>query len=329
MNDNILVSVHIVTYNQIQYIRQAIDSVLNQKVSFNYEIIIGDDHSNDGTTEILQEYAAKYPQKIRLLINEKNYGFIYNWINVFKHCKGKYIAILEGDDFWTDEYKLQKQVDFLETNPDYGLVCSDYDRLYIPSQKVIKNFCQTMWGGLPSGYIHDKLIAPQNVLIQFLTTVFRRDLVEKYFDFNLAIERKWKTIDVALWIVLSKYSKVKYFPESMAVYRVLKTSISNSSNAFNKYIFNLKTYDIYFYFAEKYQVDNKIKSIIKENYYKVFLSMSFLLVRKKMAIYCMSKVNKDSLTIKEKIKYYLTLCPVLNKIALLISKYYINLKYIL
>ncbi|GKU31645.1 glycosyltransferase family 2 protein [Clostridium folliculivorans] len=116
MDDEVLVSVAMITYNHGKYIRQALDSVLMQKVSFKYEIIIGDDYSPDDTQDILREYQEKYFNIVKPIFRQKNVGATTNYYEVNKMCRGKYIAVLEGDDYWIDENKLQIQVDFLESN---------------------------------------------------------------------------------------------------------------------------------------------------------------------------------------------------------------------
>jgi len=122
MNEkNIVVSVCMITYNHEKYISQAIDSMLMQKTNFDYEILIGEDCSPDRTREIVLEYKSKYPDKIKLLLQENNVGMMQNFIDTLKACSGKYIALCEGDDYWTDQYKLQKQVDILEAHPEYSM----------------------------------------------------------------------------------------------------------------------------------------------------------------------------------------------------------------
>ena len=113
-------SVFVVTYNQEQYIRQCLDSIVMQKVNFDYEVIISDDCSTDGTGAICDEFAAKYPQ-VQVFRHEKNIGLLKNWEFVMNKCKGEYIALIEGDDYWIDENKLQRQVDWLGAHPDYTL----------------------------------------------------------------------------------------------------------------------------------------------------------------------------------------------------------------
>ena len=123
----IMVSVKVLSYKHVHYIRQALDSILNQKVDFNYEIVVGEDCSNDGTKEILLEYKKKFPHIFKILIHEKNLGAAKNEYLVGKLCEGKYIANLESDDYWCDEFKLQKQVNYLEAHPQIiGVGSNDF-----------------------------------------------------------------------------------------------------------------------------------------------------------------------------------------------------------
>lgn len=113
-------SVFVVTYNQERYIRQCLESIVAQKVNFDYEIIIGDDCSTDGTAAICDEFAAKYPQ-IHVYHHPNNMGLLKNWEFVMNKCKGEFIALIEGDDYWIDMNKLQRQVDWLDAHPEYTL----------------------------------------------------------------------------------------------------------------------------------------------------------------------------------------------------------------
>jgi glycosyltransferase involved in cell wall biosynthesis len=124
-----LVSVCLITYNHEPYIAQAIDSVLAQRTRFPVEILIGEDESSDATRRIVLEYRDRYPQRIAVLLGERARVISVdgratgrrNLVDTLSRARGKYIALLEGDDYWTDELKLQKQADFLETHPDYAL----------------------------------------------------------------------------------------------------------------------------------------------------------------------------------------------------------------
>lgn len=127
-------SVFVVTYNQERYIRQCLDSIAMQKVNFDYEVIIGDDCSTDNTANICDEFArvvelenegvrelGKGLKSIEVYHHPKNVGLLKNWEFVMNKCKGEYIALIEGDDYWIDEHKLQRQVDWLDAHPDYTL----------------------------------------------------------------------------------------------------------------------------------------------------------------------------------------------------------------
>lgn len=116
-----LVSVSVITYNQEKYISEALDSIIMQQTDFPIEIVLGDDCSTDSTRAICLSYKEKYPDIIRLRLPEKNMGSMPNWIANLEACEGKYIAICEGDDYWTDPLKLRKQVDLMEANPRYSM----------------------------------------------------------------------------------------------------------------------------------------------------------------------------------------------------------------
>lgn len=147
-----LVTVVITTYNQEHYIRKAIDSVLAQKTDFDFEVYISEDCGTDGTRDILEEYAAQYPQRIRLNLRQKNVGISRNWYEGLCAAKGEFVCTLEGDDWWRDESKLQKQADFLRTHPDYLavshtlLLTDDEGKTYgtLPDDKRILNADATM-----------------------------------------------------------------------------------------------------------------------------------------------------------------------------------------
>jgi glycosyltransferase involved in cell wall biosynthesis len=118
-DENIKVSVAVITYNQEKTIGRAIDSILEQKTDFRYEILIADDASSDGTPEILKEYSVRYPDLIKIRLRNKNGGATKNSYDLFMEASGEYIAFLEGDDYWTDRNKLAMQAEFLDLHDEY------------------------------------------------------------------------------------------------------------------------------------------------------------------------------------------------------------------
>jgi glycosyltransferase involved in cell wall biosynthesis len=125
-----LVSVHIITYNQASYIADTLEGALRQETDFGVEILVGEDCSTDGTREIVLDYQRRYPERIRVITSEHNVGAHANSRRVGEASRGKYLALCDGDDYWTDPRKLQKQVDFLESHPEYSLCCHDVDIIF-------------------------------------------------------------------------------------------------------------------------------------------------------------------------------------------------------
>jgi glycosyltransferase involved in cell wall biosynthesis len=156
--DQVKVSVCMIAYNHQTYIAQALDSILAQKTNFPFEIVIGDDNSTDDTGKICQEYAIRYPGKIRYHLREKNLGMMPNFITTLYECQGTYIALCEGDDYWIDETKLQTQADFLDAHPDHSLCCHNHFLLY-PEKMVPVGLQDHYNGGVPdrSFLSYDKL----------------------------------------------------------------------------------------------------------------------------------------------------------------------------
>lgn len=121
-----MVSVCMITYNHEKYIAQAIEGVIMQKTDFDFELVIGEDCSTDNTRKICKKYADAYPEIIKLLPEKRNLGMIPNFNRTLNKCTGHYIAICEGDDYWIDPNKLQKQYDFLKNNPEVKICCTNY-----------------------------------------------------------------------------------------------------------------------------------------------------------------------------------------------------------
>lgn len=145
-----MVSVGMLTYNHEKYISRALDSILMQEVNFDYEIVIADDCSTDGTRAIILEYQKRYPDIIRPIFNKSNIGSQNNANLIRTACGGKYRATLEGDDYWITSTKLQKQVDFLEKNPDYIAIGGDFiciddngDLCAFPWGNIAYTYCQS------------------------------------------------------------------------------------------------------------------------------------------------------------------------------------------
>lgn len=209
---NMKLSVFVVTYNQEKYIRQCLDGILMQKVDFDYEVVIGEDHGTDGTREICEEYTAKYPQ-VRLLPLTDRLGVAGNWKRVLSECKGEYIALCEGDDYWIDPLKLQKQVNFLDTHNNIGYLFTRHLRMR-PNGEIY-DFFKSKNIVIPETMDLDYLL--RNELMPTTQTVCIRSSLQptplpQFMKGHLYA-------DLILLVVIASKSDVGYIDDATAVYR--------------------------------------------------------------------------------------------------------------
>lgn len=296
-NDNLMVSVAMLTYNHEKYISQAIESVLSQKVNFQYEIVIAEDCSTDKTREIVKKFGQKNNRIIRVIYQEKNLGAWENNKILLSSLKGKYVAALEGDDYWIDPYKLQKQVDFLEANPDYGLVFTDANHLHEETGEIIKSYDKTFRRNIPTGNVFENLLYGNPY--RTCTAVFHRETVDK--KFHLFSQNQFKVGDRLLWFLIAGESKVGYLKNSTAVYRIHKVSASHQGEFKQQLSFIKNGYKMSLYFSEFYSYQlNKKK--LKYNFKKIIISTCIQKgYYKELLNYCGNPILILSLFSKEKI----------------------------
>lgn len=297
-----ILSVLILTYNHVKYIEQSILSVLEQKTKFKYEILIGDDHSNDGTSEIVDKIAKLHPKLIRVIRGPKNLGALKNESTLINEAKGKYIALLEGDDYWNNNLKIEIQISFLENNPEYGLVHTDVNHYFESTNKTTEHVNKTNSVTVPEGNIFNNLMNPEPFFIMTATTCFRTELVKKYFDYNLAINSNWPLTDLPLWFDLSYNSKVHYINCVTATYRLLNESASRTNSKEKHFNYITKLQEMKEYYFKKYNVPKEIIDKIRVKYYKNILKYGYVLKNKETVMLCKKYFleNKVNLSIKEK-----------------------------
>lgn len=216
-NDKIKVTIYCAAYNQEKYIRDALEGFVRQKTSFAYEVLVHDDASTDGTAAIIKEYELKYPDIIKPIYQKENLyakGINRVYAYLLPITNGKYIALCEGDDYWTDEYKLQKQYDYMESHPDCSLV----------AHKTVKRYMRDGFESPFSSYDYSKeencelqvedII--RNHLLFHTSSLFYR--TKFYYD-NETFLRENHNFDYVLKILLATEGMVHVIPEVMSVYR--------------------------------------------------------------------------------------------------------------
>ena len=215
MRDDFKVAVCIVTYNQENYIGQAIDSVLSQCTDFDVTIFVGNDSSTDTTMQVVEDYANKYPNKIRLLCTERNLGIVGNTYNVFRCIfddeSYRYVAMLDGDDWWSCENKLQKQIDFLEAHSDYAFVYARIATYNQYTHKITHSKPSNIEGG-------DLFPVLMRLCIPNCTVVHRTEFLRR-IDWSAILKLNLLSCDYSTNVLMASQGKVGFLNEELAVWR--------------------------------------------------------------------------------------------------------------
>lgn len=220
----IMVSIRCLTYNHAPYIRRCLDGFVMQKTNFRFQAIVHDDASTDGTTEILREYAEKFPDIIIPMYEKENRWSKHDGTLLtimYPLLTGKYLAHCEGDDFWSDPYKLQKQVDFMEKNPEFVLIYSDYD-IVDQDSKSIKSRKPVFY----EGNVGRQIVEYGNFICT-PTSLYRRCYDDMWPEFLIGLPFKPKVSDKVHWLFLSQYGMFKFLNDKTASYRRLPKSSSH------------------------------------------------------------------------------------------------------
>jgi glycosyltransferase involved in cell wall biosynthesis len=228
-------SVMMITYNHENFIAQALQGIFAQRVNFEYEVVVGEDCSTDGTREILMDFCRRYPGRIVPLLRDRNLGAMRNLQQTLAACRGQYVALLEGDDYWTCEDKLQKQVDFLDAHPDYAVCCSR-------AQVAIEGGINSGTLRAPPGGIFP--LSPNSTLAEDVSgllpvtpkaagTYTVEDLLKENFIMTCTVVYRWGGLtvfprsffrlglgDLPLHVMVVKQSKIQLLDDCMGVYRI-------------------------------------------------------------------------------------------------------------
>lgn len=259
------VSVCVVTYNQSNYIRECLESIVNQKTTFAFEVIVGDDASTDGTREIVQEFSKKHPNLVRLVLHAENVGATKNYFSVHSIAKGEYIAHLDGDDYALPG-KLQMQSDFLDQNLQCSLVC--HRAIYIDknseviSNKIYKDKKIPVISDIEFLVKNGCFFVHSSKMYRSVANIFEHSIDDSLIDFFVHIEH-------------ASVGKIGFIPEKLVAYRI-NCGISSGTEEMRNLLFKLTLNA--FERARELGVNNKIVNYGKNNYL-LRSSFTFLLAR--------------------------------------------------
>ncbi len=298
MKEMPLVSICCTSFNHESYIREALEGFLMQKTTFPVEIIIHDDASTDHTAEVIMEYVKAYPDLIVPILQTRNQYSqgVKIWPNfVFPVAKGKYIALCDGDDYWTDQYKLQKQVDFLESNPEYGLV-------FTQAKEIEGNSSNTKITGGKVDSFYDLLFANP---IPTLTTCFTNSLLQDYLMKIQPENKQWLMGDLPIWLWFVFNSKIGFINETTAHYRVLSESVSHSKSYEKASVFAYSAFDIRKFYLIKFNREQYIQAVKGANFQRLFqMSLQYREFSDSFRLFFKSPVSNLKTFIKYCLGYY-------------------------
>lgn len=242
---NPLVSVVIATYNQVKYIEQTVMSALTQQCPFPFEVVVGDDGSNDGERELLKKLQEKYPENLKLIFNDKNMMVTRNYVNAIHEARGKYIATLDGDDYYLVKDALVKLVDVLEKNEDISLVHGGYQSFNDKTGLTIHTF--TKWDS-PMAHTHGKdsvyalLCEDYSYYPLGSSSCFRREVYlegcRKYE--NLITVKDTAGEGTILNVTMGMAGKIAFLPDIITAYRVLERSLCHFETSEEAVLFDFK-----------------------------------------------------------------------------------------
>lgn len=278
--NNILVSIIVPSYNRKETIVQTLDSIIEQNVSFKYEIIIGDDFSSDGVIEVLNFYKRKYPELVTLILNNSNIGLGANWATCVKAATGKYICNCDNDDYWHNPNKLQLQVDFMESNQDSNVVFTNYRNHNRVTGKVTE---ETAW--IDNSTDLQQALFKGNYRLCNATVIYRTDFLRKHVNLDNYIRYQFTLQDWNTWIILAAYTDFQILPVSTATFGVETVSITRPSTFESINLRFLKEKDCYRYVCSLFPTE----LIFDEKSYDIHINNVLLNLAFKKRNYKMAK----------------------------------------
>ncbi|MGL4865415.1 MAG: glycosyltransferase [Cetobacterium sp.] len=285
------ITVIVLTYNHEKFIKKALDSILEQETQYDFEVLIGDDCSPDGTVKEIKKYVEDYSNKIHLVLRERNIGARNNFLDLLLKAKGEYIALLEGDDYWEDKNKLEKMILFLENNKEYVGGFHNINVIDSENNYKIQHICHRSKDFSDINSLEEHY---DGKVMMTLSMVFRNIFLKKenFKKYESMIDEIKYVCDYSLKAFLLSFGKFKYFEDIFGAYR----HIDNFGTSWSAQAQIVKNEDFYIIYEKNISMfGNKAKSKLTLEYVKLFIKLNLFYLKN-------SQFNKN-LKIIKKFKY--------------------------
>lgn len=297
-HDMILLSVHLITYNNEQHIEETLKSILKQKVDFDFEIVVGDDCSTDNTFQIINTYQERFPHLFNVNKNDTQLGILRNFKNTLDRCQGKFVFDIAGDDLLKTEDSLQKMLNVLRSDDSLGFVDSGIDKLY-KKNNLIKPFCnKKVLESSKENYKKQLLLgklAPTGIC-------FNKKHLYQFVDFDVYLNMNITIEDYPILVDLVMNTGFKTINESLHIYRVHDNSYSHTKSFKNHYFLKNQMKNLFRYFTNKYNYEENIIKMFYRDYYKELLFLAGYFEEKKIGKETYNMIKRKN--IKDHIHYF-------------------------
>lgn len=260
-------SVHLMTYNNEDFIEQTIISILKQKCDFDFEIVVNDDCSTDKTLDIIYKYSNQNLEMFSVVKNPKQLGILKNFKATLDRCNGKYVFDIAGDDIFITENALQKLVDAFRVNPHLGFVDSGYDKLLVNSKKRLRFFNKkhiTISKENYKEYIFLGKVIPVGIC-------YNKKAIYNYVNFDDYIKKNITIEDYPILVNLAKNCDFERINNVLHEYRLHKKSYSQKESINHAYFLRQQMQKLFLHFKEKYEFSESLEFKFKENHHKALL----------------------------------------------------------
>ena len=256
-----VISVLVVTYRQADTLGRTLRSVLAQNLDHPFEVIVADDASGDGTVDVARRFEAEYPGVVRVLENERNLGVQENYFNALREARGEYIADCAGDDYWSDEQKLAKELDMMRRNPEMTLVHTGFQYLFPDGRREpFRPKSSIRREVVPGRKVLRQIVAhPDTPVIHLCSALYRRDVVLQAMeeDHDLFFNPEWGLEDLQVEAVCAAAGEIGYIPDKTLCYSVGHPSVSSADSHRKAFDFYLGSTALRLRLIEKYGLEGE------------------------------------------------------------------------